>query len=138
MLNNLGINMHINIKYSFTDERQVCLRFQCPECSKHFSRRDNLQTHISDIHGDGRGPFTCPICNKLTKNRTSLRSHMYTNHKPVSGVFNKANTSNSRSWMEFSNFSVGNSAQSCSVVEKDDRKRFLLNTNSKNAESENS
>lgn len=57
------------------------LRYGCPKCTKHFSRRDNLQTHIANIHGDARGPFTCPRCGKLTKNKMSLRSHMYEYHK---------------------------------------------------------
>lgn len=57
------------------------LRYGCPKCTKHFSRRDNLQTHIANIHGDARGPFTCPQCGKLTKNKMSLRSHMYEYHK---------------------------------------------------------
>ena len=57
------------------------LRYGCPKCTKHFSRRDNLQTHIANIHGDARGPFACPHCGKLTKNKMSLRSHMYEYHK---------------------------------------------------------
>lgn len=61
---------------------------------------------------------------------------MYTNHKPVPGVFNKGNTSNIQSWMEFSNLNSKNSAQSDSVIEKEGRNQFSINFNSKNSDRE--
>ncbi|KAE8742945.1 hypothetical protein FOCC_FOCC011439 [Frankliniella occidentalis] len=52
----------------------------CPVCQKRFTRRDNLKSHFSNLHGEHRGPFRCSFCFKVTKNKMSLRAHMKNYH----------------------------------------------------------
>ncbi|XP_034254303.1 zinc finger protein 628-like [Thrips palmi] len=52
----------------------------CPVCQKSFTRRDNLKSHFSNLHGEHRGPFRCSFCFKVTKNKMSLRAHMKNYH----------------------------------------------------------
>ncbi|KAK3921215.1 Transcriptional repressor CTCFL [Frankliniella fusca] len=52
----------------------------CPVCQKKFTRRDNLKSHFSNLHGEHRGPFRCSYCFKVTKNKMSLRAHMKNYH----------------------------------------------------------
>lgn len=52
----------------------------CPVCQKKFTRRDNLKSHFSNLHGEHRGPFRCSFCFKVTKNKMSLRAHMKNYH----------------------------------------------------------
>jgi len=48
------------------------MSFSCHICSKTFTNRNNLSTHISDIHSE---LFSCDICGKTGMNRMSYRYH---------------------------------------------------------------
>ncbi|XP_021932158.1 modifier of mdg4-like isoform X9 [Zootermopsis nevadensis] len=60
--------------------RRQGIKFACPECNREFGKKYNLNVHVRDAHGQGRGPFSCPCCNKIFKNKSSLRYHLYCSH----------------------------------------------------------
>lgn len=74
----------------------------CPVCQKKFTRRDNLKSHYSNLHGEHRGPFRCSFCFKVTKNKMSLRAHMKNYHP------NKLQRRNSAGNNNAANNSAGN------------------------------
>jgi uncharacterized C2H2 Zn-finger protein len=55
--------------------------FPCKLCNKTFTWKNSLQTHVSNIHGESRGPFPCPLCGKLSKNKKSLTTHLHDFHR---------------------------------------------------------
>ena len=55
--------------------------FSCKFCDKTFAWKNSLQTHVSNIHGESRGPFPCPLCGKLSKNKKSLTTHIHDFHR---------------------------------------------------------
>ncbi|XP_067003532.2 protein bric-a-brac 1 isoform X4 [Anabrus simplex] len=55
-------------------------RYQCGICKKYFTRRDHLNTHMKNLHGEDVGPFSCIICLRLYKNVDSLRKHIAKYH----------------------------------------------------------
>ena len=50
----------------------------CHLCSKTFTSRPNLQSHISRIHSE---LFSCDICGKAGMNRIGYRDHKRRQHK---------------------------------------------------------
>lgn len=58
--------------------------FPCKFCDKTFTWKNSLQTHVSNIHGESRGPFPCPLCGKLSKNKKSLTTHLHDFHRKLS------------------------------------------------------
>lgn len=55
--------------------------FSCKFCDKTFAWRNSLRSHVSNIHGELRGPFPCCFCGKLCKNRKSLMTHINNFHR---------------------------------------------------------
>ena len=55
--------------------------YACRICSKTFSMRDSLRTHISSIHSES---FPCDICEKTGMNRKAYNDHKRRKHKSVS------------------------------------------------------
>ena len=53
----------------------------CHICSKTFSTRQNLRSHISDNHSE---LFSCDICEKSGMNRRAYKNHKHRNHKTMS------------------------------------------------------
>lgn len=44
----------------------------CKYCSQHFTSKDTLQRHYSNIHSSD---YICTICGKRTKSRKALHNH---------------------------------------------------------------
>ena len=53
---------------------------KCSLCSKEFFARDDLTSHMVDIHGYRR-TYQCPICNAKFTNKENIQNHMVENHK---------------------------------------------------------
>ncbi|XP_021914811.1 broad-complex core protein isoforms 1/2/3/4/5-like isoform X4 [Zootermopsis nevadensis] len=53
----------------------------CTVCHKEFYHLDSLKKHVSNLHGEARGPFICSTCGRTMKNKNSLYSHVYNYHK---------------------------------------------------------
>lgn len=57
----------------------------CQICDKHFSRRDNMQRHMRQVHGQepslsGNRKIKCPNCQEAFENMESLINHVNSNH----------------------------------------------------------
>ncbi|KAF4521399.1 hypothetical protein B566_EDAN018157 [Ephemera danica] len=52
-------------------------KFFCQYCKKVFCRKDNLRTHVKNIHGELAVPRTCSKCLKVYKNANSFNVHLY-------------------------------------------------------------
>ncbi|XP_023709916.1 broad-complex core protein isoforms 1/2/3/4/5 isoform X5 [Cryptotermes secundus] len=72
------VMMHRKPSLNVTHKRSY---FPCEFCDKTFAWKNSLQTHVSNIHGDSRGPFPCPLCGKLSKNKKSLTTHLHDFHR---------------------------------------------------------
>ena len=57
------------------------LSHACPICSKTFSTRPCLQSHISRQHSE---LFSCDICGKTGMNRMAYKNHKLRKHKALS------------------------------------------------------
>lgn len=55
-------------------------KYSCPKCSKVFSRKKLLDSHLQDVHVERS--FPCPSCNKLFKHEKHLREHINSHSKP--------------------------------------------------------
>lgn len=58
----------------------LCLQFKCSECTKYFTRKQNLDNHTF-IHTGYKRKIECPSCGKLFINRTNLRVHFKSYHE---------------------------------------------------------
>jgi endogenous inhibitor of DNA gyrase (YacG/DUF329 family) len=70
--------MHQKLSVNVTRERKS---FPCKFCDKTFAWKNSLQAHVSNIHGESRGPFPCPLCGKMSKNKKSLKAHLHDFHR---------------------------------------------------------
>lgn len=53
--------------------------YSCPLCSKRFSRKFNLNTHIKCVHSDEKD-YVCPFCQRAFNHSSNLRKHIKTVH----------------------------------------------------------
>ena len=58
-------------------------RFACELCSKTYSRKDQLQTHMA-VYGLDLKPYKCDMCGKQFKLAAYLRSHLKWHENPAS------------------------------------------------------
>ncbi|CAD5223894.1 unnamed protein product [Bursaphelenchus okinawaensis] len=51
-------------------------RFQCPECESHFSRRNDMNRHLQQKHGNPKDVFFCPYClTDFTRKQNCIRHY---------------------------------------------------------------
>lgn len=55
--------------------------FQCKFCSKLFSSKFNLLTHVKTIHYNEKESFECEICQRKMSSMTSLKNHIKNIHE---------------------------------------------------------
>lgn len=55
--------------------------FDCPNCAKTFTRKDNLNGHIRDSHSDYIKLFKCPECTVRFKHKKNFKPHFKTHGK---------------------------------------------------------
>lgn len=81
--------------YAIQDNLQQCLVITvggksallcCTVCHKEFYHLDSLKKHVSNLHGEARGPFVCSMCGRTMKNKNSLYAHIYNYHKRWASV----------------------------------------------------
>ena len=53
-------------------------RFECKECLKIFSRKENLKSHMKEIHSETTTYHQCEICGKSFKRKSHLKEHQKT------------------------------------------------------------
>ncbi|KAJ0065762.1 hypothetical protein NL108_017892 [Boleophthalmus pectinirostris] len=58
---------------------------KCPECDQEFDLKEDLQTHMLEVHG-GDKPISCPVCARTFTRNGSLKLHMamHMHEKPYS------------------------------------------------------
>ena len=54
--------------------------FQCDQCNKQYSRRDNLKQHIDTVHEGKKSVFACDHCNKQYSQKGHLNQHIASVH----------------------------------------------------------
>ena len=57
----------------FTEENGMAI---CKDCDKMFKRREGLEIHIRDVHGD-----PCKDCGKIFKGKERLKTHIQYIHR---------------------------------------------------------
>ncbi|KAK9461625.1 uncharacterized protein V1516DRAFT_684669 [Lipomyces oligophaga] len=55
-------------------------RFECPECSRKFRRREHLKRHISTLHQRDK-PYACEFCNRRFSRGDNLLQHSRMRHR---------------------------------------------------------
>ena len=59
----------------------------CHHCSKAFSNKATLKTHVSDVHNSGIDSKTCQFCNHVFSSKSNLSKHMKSKHKKTLSSF---------------------------------------------------
>ena len=54
--------------------------FQCDQCNKQYSRKDNLKQHIDTVHEGKKSVFACDHCNKQYSQKGHLNQHIASVH----------------------------------------------------------
>ena len=57
-------------------------KIQCNFCSREFSQKGNLQTHMNNVHGDMERKYSCLECGKSFKYSYALKKHLQTHFGP--------------------------------------------------------
>lgn len=72
----------VNSKYTLQQHDRK-RPFKCPECSKGFSYKGNLKSHIQNVH-NGERRFQCPHCKKHFSHKGNLQCHIrvHTRERP--------------------------------------------------------
>ena len=59
-------------------EKTTCVR--CEECGFTSTRKDNLNSHKAETHGNGENKFGCTDCGKQFSRRHKLKLHIESKH----------------------------------------------------------
>jgi len=61
---------------SVVHKRDSCRRYQCPQCERHFVKREHLERHVTSRHATAR-PYVCCAtgCGRAFKRKDKLQEH---------------------------------------------------------------
>ncbi|KAK7889200.1 hypothetical protein WMY93_024760 [Mugilogobius chulae] len=68
-----------------TNRKSTMKQPKCPECDQEFDGKEELQSHMLEVHG-GDKPISCPVCARTFTRNGSLKLHMamHMHEKPYS------------------------------------------------------
>ena len=56
-------------------------RLKCKICNNFFLRKDNLESHILNVHGEQKENHPCKLCSKTYERKERLEEHLrYSTH----------------------------------------------------------